>query len=262
MSAWIELNGVSSESFGYVTTQEITPFLLAQRHVSRAAVSGKMGGVAQGEPTFDEGMVGVKLLVRGTDRAETMARANALNRWLSGGTKLRLWFDPGRYCLGRILDGVSAERVGTKLVRLSFRFTASPPCFMRVKSALTAWEPKDDLPIPEQITARTATCSGAFTAPGRLPEMTDGGAFSPLLYFVLTGTWTTVSVGSLVVTQAYAASHTVYIDCDAETVYTIDAGQRVNVPASGAFPVFDASGIQIGGTGIDLTARALMIERG
>ena len=262
MGAWIELNGVSSESFGYVTVQEITPFLLAQRRVSRAEVSGKMGGVEQGEPTFGEGEISVRLLVRGADRPEAMARANALTKWLAGGTKLRLWFDAGRYCLGRILDGVSAERVGMKLVRLSFRFTASPPCFMKVRSALSTWEPDGISPIPEQITGQTATCAGAFTAPGRLPVMTDGGAFTPLLYFALTGTWTTISVGSLVITQAYATAHTVYVDCDAEVVYTLDAGQRVNVPAAGAFPVFDASGIMVGGTNIDATVRALLIERG
>lgn len=262
MAAWIELNGVKSTAFDGVTVEAVTPFVLAQRKAARAAVSGRFGGVEQGAPTFDAGYVSVKLLVRGADRTETMSRTNALSKWLAGGEKLRLWFDPGRYCLGRIDDGVNADRVSARFVRLSFRFTVSPPCFLKVKSAQSGWEPNDTAPIPEQLTDQTATAKGTFTAPGRLPAVTDSGAFQPLMYFSVTGTWAQVSIGSLVITRANTTSGTVYIDCDEQVVYALDAGQRVNVPATGAFPEYDAAGIQVGGTDMSVTVRLLMIERG
>ena len=179
----------------------------------------------------------------------------------SAAEKLRVWFDENKYCTGRIEDAINPERISMRALRLSFKFTACPPCFMRVRSKRSGWEPTLESAVPEQITAGTETVSGVFSAAGRLPVMEDQGVHSPALYFAVTGTWTQISIGGMTITQAYTTSHTVYLDCDAQVAYTMDAGIKTSVPVAGDFPLNDAAGIQVGGTALNATVRALLIER-
>ena len=50
MSAWIEIDGVRSDSLEGVMVTEITPFLLPKKKVTRTAMSGRLGAVENGQP--------------------------------------------------------------------------------------------------------------------------------------------------------------------------------------------------------------------
>lgn len=260
MAAWIEINGVRSSAFDGVIVEDITPFLMPKRKASRAAVSGRMGPVEQGEPTYEAETVDVRLLVKGASKAQVTLRAFALKKWLCG-EKLRLWRDETRYALGRVESGADIDFLNAKTARIAFKWTACPPCWLRVRSKTTGWEPLLNATVPEQITENTESASGAFTAPARLPVMDDQGAYAPALYFAVTGTWDALTIGGMTITQAYTAVHTVYIDCDAQVAYDLDAGVRTSVPIAGDFPVNDAAGILVGGTNVSAIVRALLIER-
>lgn len=257
MSAWIEIDGVRSDSLEGVMVTEITPFLLPKKKVARTAMSGRLGAVENGQPIAESAEISFRLTVRGNGRANAMQRARALSAWLSG-RKFRSYLEPDKYCIGQIESDVSAAKQHLNLIQLSCRFTAVPPCMY---APTTAFDPSMDTAIPEQITAGNASAAASMAAVGRLPVMAAGGTYAPVLYFRVTGTWQQLSIGQLVITQPFETEDPVYIDCENQVIYTLTGSNKVSVGFSGAFPENDPAGILIGGTGFSADILALCIER-
>lgn len=254
MSAWIELDGVRSTTFTGVIVTDVTPFLLAKKKATRTTVSGRLGQVDNGEPTVETAEMSFTLAVIGTSRTDAISKARALSKWLNG-TKLRTYLEPEKYCTGMCESEITASKQNIRVLQVACKFTANPGCMYK------GFDPAMTSPIPEQITAQNCTTSGSFTSSGRLTAMTDNGTYSPALHFKVTGTWTQLSIGDLVITQAFTASDPVYIDCENQVIYHYDGASKASVAISGSFPTNDAQGIQIGGTSIDVTVLAVLIER-
>lgn len=259
MSDYIKLDGVSSETKGIYVLDWQLP-LSPKRNRQTETISGRITSIEFSETLPPDDVI-LTLAIVGDSQAQIRSTFRTVSSWLWHGTRLEISDMPGCYYTGymaRITEGDVTDAYMT----VKATFTANPPYIQHACSKQSGFIPSDASPIQEQITSSTETASKAFTSSGRLPIMTDAGMDKPALYFAVTGTWTQLSIGDLVITEAMSSQTTVYIDCELQVVYRISAGARVAVAYSGDFPANDAQGIQVGGTAFSATVRALMIERG
>ena len=263
MDDTIMLDGVSSAAKSvHVLAWDIP--LSAKRDRQAEILPGRLTALRAEYATQEPRDVMLTLAVVGDGQAALFAAYRAAARWLWQGTRLSLSALPGSWYEGEMTEITILELTDAYM---TFRalFTANPPYLQHARSALDGFIPSGASPIPEQITEGTKTCAKTFTATGTLPAVTLTGMEAPALYLTISGTWSALTIGTLTIGRAAASAMTVYIDCEAQEVYSISAGTRESLmgSVSGDFPALSSGvGLTVGGTGINITVRALVIERG
>lgn len=95
-----------------------------------------------------------------------------------------------------------------------------------------------------------------------------GGRESAETYLAVTGTWTTLQLGaSFSVLEKADTATTLFIDCENAQVWQLtEDGVEVNMMGvtTGDLPELrpGAASLQVGGQGLQVTVRVLIIERG
>lgn len=263
MDDYIKLDGISSHEKCVYLVDWTLP-LSGKRDRQTEVLPGRLTALeseyAQQQPTD----VTLTLAVVADGQQALLAAYRTAARWLWKSTQLELSILPGCWYEGEI-TALTVGELTDAYMTFSAVFRANPPYLMHAQSQTPGFIPSGETPIAEQITAETQTCSGAFTASGTLPTVTLTGMEEPALYMMLAGTWDALSVGQLTITQAAAQATSLYIDCENQQVYTITSGSRVTWmgSVSGDFPRLESGvALSVGGTNINVTARALVIERG
>lgn len=292
MYDWIEIGGVRSDAVGtgvIVLKYSLPPMAGLTRE--RTQIPGRLAALVSDYAQPEAMEISVELAVTGTSLADAWARYDALGvvRWLGGialpwpqrqltapaqmdvqagawNTVLRLDARPNHYYVGALTGIDSTEEVDGWL-RIKAQYTINPPCGQRARSKQVGYIPALTLPPPEQITAETETCSVALAANGWMPDIAYEGLHAAALYLCITGTWTRLQVGGvtgLTLEWPRATATTVYIDCEAEQCYYIQDDERISLSSvmSGDYPTLrESGGVAIGGDGIDIVARLLVVDR-
>lgn len=265
MTPYVIFDGISSITKG-LRLVSAEPFILPRRTRQRESIPGRIGSIIS--ESFETPAVGyrIRFALTGADKSAVVAAMHALADWLLAARVMVVWHEPGYYFTGAVEGEAGFSMLGRKSGTLDIEFLCDPPCRQRAKvSGATPWIPSGALPIPEQLTADNQTVSAANkTASFTLSAGSVSSALPPALHLAITGTWTSLSIGgTLLITEAFAASGTLYIDCDNQEVYRIVAGTRTAVSYSGDFPALSSGNLVISGTNISVsTARLLVIERG
>lgn len=205
----------------------------------------------------------LKMAIIAQGQAAIRSAYRAAAPWLWNGTRLEISDLPGAFFDGRVTRVTQAEMTDAYMV-FETVFTANPPYAQYALSKRAGFVPSVAAPLPEQITPETETCSKIFSAAGYMPAVETAGMSAPALYFAVTGTWRSLVLGGLNL-SAQDERATVYIDCERQTIYAIDAGARTPYPATiaGAYPFLPASGVMaVEGTDLNVTVRMLVVERG
>lgn len=264
MNQYIEINGISSLSFGLgLLNADLS--LLPARRKERESLYGAIRALEGEDYLYSGGTLSVTLAARGTNKATVMAAFDNAAGWLSGGRFLRLWSRPDYFFEGSFEGSQALKMLAKGIGEMTFDFALNPGCAQRGVGLPLGWVPALNTPVPEQTNDTVCTVKKAFTAPGALPSAGDelNAVLPPALYLAITGTWKTLTIGgALTITEAFAASGTVYIDGDRQQVYRLVDGVRHNVKHNGDFPLLPNDGIlPVGGTDMNITARMLVIER-
>ena len=174
----------------------------------------------------------------------------------------------GYFFRGAVTE-VSIEEQTDAWLRARAVFRCNPPMPLRLRSGQAGWTPEADTPIPQQLTAQTATASGSFSAPGFLTIPGGvGGRESAETYLAVTGTWTTLQLGaSFSVLEKADTATTLFIDCENAQVWQLmedDVEVNMMGVTTGDLPELrpGAASLQVGGQGLQVTVRVLIIERG
>ena len=272
MYDWIEIDGVKSSDLEGLVPLGWTLPLYTRRKRDTSWIPGRIDQIQSQYPTYEEPALTLELAVLGGSDAQTRSRWMAVKRWLGRGRRIRLSDMPGYYMLGEttqatVRDDVMQASPGDgSWMKVSAIWTLCPACLIRYHSAQAGWVPALDAPIPEQLTAGRATGSKAFTANGYMDSVAYQGLYPARLYLAVTGTWTEITIGGaggLTVHQAAAASTTLYVDCGAQVIYTLESGVQVNWAGavSGDYPApTEDFALAVSGTGINVTVRMLVVE--
>lgn len=266
---YIKLDGVSNETKGIVLLDVDLPD--AERKRAETPLLDSMTALESEYWDYQPGDIPLLMAVTGDSFADLLNKYQDARRWIMPATCLELCDLPGYFFWGAV---TKIQKVDANQSWLKFKviFRANPSCTLHAISQQAGFIPGMEAGrrIPEQITAGITSCSGVFTSAGALPEVTNAGAYEAAMYLVVTGTWTTLAIGGadgLVLNWPAATTQTVYINCDLEYIYRLEAEQPVDLYGytSGNFPRLTAPGtmaMAVAGTNINVTVRLLVIERG
>ena len=261
MTTYITLDGVSSIDKG-LRLVEAAPLILPARSRQREYLPGRIGSISASEFEYPAVAYKIRLALAGEGKADIVSQLSGLAGWMLSARRLAVWHDPDHYFTGAVEEAPAFTMLTRKTGQLEISFLCDPPCRQKAKVA-GGWIPEAFLPIPEQITAAVNTASGAGSAAFTLSGGAVSGALPPAAYLRITGTWQTLVLGgALTVTEAMAAAADLYVDCDAQEVYRLASGVRTPVRYTGTFPDPAGGSLTVDGTGFDVTARLLIIERG
>lgn len=268
MHAWIALDGEKSTAVEGLEVLAYTPPLLAPRTRQETVIPGRVAALAQREWQREPVDLEIILALVGDDmQAMLNAWQTQALPWLYDAARLELDAMPGYFFRGAVTEAVIEEQTDAWL-RARVVFRCNPPLPLRLRSGQANWFPQADLPISQQITAQTATAGASFSAPGVLPiPQGVGGRESAETYLAVTGSWTELHLGASFAVLEAAAGATLYIDCEHAQVWRVEAdGTEVNMMGvtTGELPELrpGATGLQVGGSGLQVTVRVLLIERG
>jgi hypothetical protein len=263
---YIKLDGVSNATKGIVLLDVDLPD--TDRKRAETPLLDSMTALESEYWDYQPGDIPILMAVTGSGFADLLDKYQDARRWITPARRLEFCDLPGYYFWGSV---TKIQKVDTNESWIKFKvtFRANPSCTLRALSQQSGFIPSLDTRIPEQITAANATCSGSFSAPGILPEVPYAGAYEAAMYMVVTGTWTTLAIGGaagFTINWAAATSKTVYINCELEEIYYLDAGQMVDLRGVTSPPTFPRMtkpmGLLVGGTNTNMTVRLLVIERG
>jgi len=260
MIPYIRFNGVSSADLG-LRLIETEPFILPARTRSREKIPGKIGSLASEQFDLPEMGYKLRLGMEGSGKDDVVSRLHEIAAWALSARIMTSWLTPDCYYTGAVEGDTSFEMLTKRHGQLEMSFICDPPCRHKAKTS-APWIPSLALPIPEQLTEtiNTAAVSGQaadFTMNAGETE----GAFPPAVYLRLSGYWAELHIGHLNILEG-SGSTTLYIDCEAQEVYKIVSGVRTPVKYSGQFPGLAGGSMDISGTGFNLSAKLLVIERG
>ena len=267
MHDWISLNGVRSDTLAGVVVMAYTPPYLSPRKRDETVIPGHLTAIQQRDWQREPADIPITIAVIGADQAAVHAAwRNTVEPWLYAADRLTLDDAPEHYYLGAVTQVVQEEDQD-QWIRLTITFRANPPVRLRLLTGQAGWFPSADTPIPQQLTDGTATAVKAFTGTGWMPEAALAGREAAQVYLAITGTWTTLQLGTTFdLHTAAAAETTVYIDTDNAQCWKLDGGVPVNLmgAVSGDMPALSASAkaLQVGGENISVTVRMLVIDRG
>lgn len=267
MHDWIALNGVKSTTIPGLVVMEYTPLYLPERSREESVLPGRLSAVTQKAWQRDPADVTITLAVVGRDwvGVHRTWREKVLP-WLYSASRLTLDVAPEHFHRGAVTQ-VEQEEDENAWIKMRVTFRCNPPCALRLLTSQAGWFPAADTPIPRQITNQNATISGSFTQAGWLPEIAYKGLETAETYLAVTGTWQTLRLGeSFEVLKAAESETTLYIDGENAQVWVCEAdGTEVNWmgTTTGELPEIrpDYKRLYVGGTGIHVTVRVLVIER-
>jgi len=205
--------------------------------------------------------------MEGADKPDIVESIQALVPWMLNATRLTSWHSPTKYYTGGIESGPDFNMLSRRNGQLKFEFVCDPPCYNLARSIQAGWAPAYGL-VADQIDDMNETCSVSLTAAGALPSVTYTAFHPAALYFKITGTWTSLTIGGslgMVLAWPAATTKTIYVDCDNQQVYYYNGGVLTSLMSyfSGDFPVLTSTGaIAVSGTAFSVTVRMLAIERG
>lgn len=261
----ISLDGVNCEEQGIILLDaDLSNVEIKQQET---VLPDKLKAIEAEYTEIDPADIPLTMAVVGDGETDLTVKYMAARRWLLSGSRLEMSATPGYYYTGRVTR-IQRQEANGKWVKFQVVFRANPYCHQRVMTAVSGFILAEGTRIPEQITAENATVSGTFTSAGMMTLVDYLGAHPAALYLSITGTWTTLAIGGakgVTINWAAGTAKTVYMDCDLEEVYYLDAGLPVDLRgmATGNMPVMDGPlALPVGGTGIDITVRMLVIERG
>lgn len=268
MYEWIELDGVRSDSLGNVVVMDYTPLYLPQRSREETTLPGRLTAITQKAWQRSPADIPITLAVTGANQAEVHRyfRETVLP-WLYNASRLTLDDAPEHFHRGAVTQ-VQLVEDEDRWVRLQVTFRCNPPCRLRLLSGQTGWFPTDNTPIPLQLTDVNSTVSASLTAPGWLGPLTYKGLETAETYLAVTGTWQTLRLGdSLEVVTSADTETTLYLDSENSQIWTCEAdGTEINMmgATTGELPEIGpgSTSLYVGGTGISVTVRLLVIERG
>lgn len=261
MRPYITFNGTSSLDKG-LRLIAAEPFIIPRRTRQREYVPGRLGSITQAAFELPALSIRLRLGVNGTDKADVIQKMHVCASWILSARRLTLWHSPNHYYTGAVEEEAAFAMLTKTTGQIDLDFVCDPPC--RHKALVTGgFVPTDLIPIPEQISASNKTAEALnVTTEVTIDAGAVGGSFPPALYLSITGSWTTMSLGSLQVTEA-GEDTVLYIDCEAQEVYRLVSGTRTNVKHTGDFPTLTDNKLTISGTDLNLSiARLLVIERG
>ena len=148
---WFKFNGVSSETYGIIVTEQ-PRIVRPKERVTSVTVPGRAGALTttQGENVFDPIDLTVRCVTPDADRLSD------IYAWLTGDGEIEFACRPGGVYKGRLIKKVEAARLvkGDPHRELALTFTCQP-----------FWRPLNQQPI-------TLTASGAtITNPGNMPSV-------------------------------------------------------------------------------------------
>lgn len=269
MHEWIALDGVKSTNIPGLAVLAYTPPLLAPRSREETVIAGRLTALTQRDWQREPADLEITLALVGESMQAMLElwQTQALP-WLYDATRLELDAMQGYFFRGAVTE-VSIEEQTDAWLRARAVFRCNPPLPLRLRSGQAGWTPEADTPIPQQLTAQTATASGSFSAPGFLTIPGGvGGRESAETYLAVTGTWTTLQLGaSFSVLEKADTATTLFIDCENAQVWQLtEDGVEVNMlgVTTGDLPELrpGAASLQVGGQGLQVTVRVLIIERG
>ena len=292
MYDWIEIGGKSSQDLAGLVIMRYDLPPMAAMAWERTPIPGRVAALISDYAQSEAETIAVEFAVPGESLQDAWERYAQLEvaRWFSGlglppaarkwtvppsrysdvgsgNTVLRFDVCPKDYYVGR-LKAIEPVEETDKWVLFKAMLELNPSCPQRALSKQAGFVPDLITPPPEQITAATETCSKALTASGFLAEVPYKGTHAAALYLAITGTWTSLQVGGgtgLSIQWPRSVTTTVYIDCEAGQIYHIQDDQRLALSGvtAGDYPTLrDSDALAIGGEGIDLTARLLVVQRG
>jgi len=263
---YITLDGISSVTKG-LRLVELTPFFFPARTYTRENVYGRISSIRQAEPVYGQGRWKITVAMEGEDKPDIVESIQALVPWMLNATRFASWHSPTKYYTGRIEGAPDFSMLSRRNGQLKFEFVCDPPCYNIARSIQAGWAPAYGL-VADQIDNTNETCSAALTAAGALPSVTYAAFHPAALYFKITGTWTSLTIGGavgMVLAWPAATEKTIYIDCDNQQVYYYSGGDMVSLMSyfSGDFPVLSTTGaMAVSGTSLNVIVRMLAIERG
>ena len=269
MTPYIKLNGVSSSLLG-LRLVSAEPFIIPKRTRQREYIPGRLGSISSAD--FEMPAMGyrIRLAATGTDKASTVNALHSVASWVLSARIMTVWHEPGYFYTGAVEGDTDFSMFSRRNGVLEIEFLCDPPCRQRASIPAGMWFPELDKPIPEQLSDLASTdYAKAKTTAFTLRSAGLTNTLPPALHLALTGTWTTLDLGSgagntLSITEAAGTSRTLYIDCDAQEVYRLVSTVRTPVKYSGQFPVLNEDGeLPVSGVAFNLsTAYLLVIERG
>ena len=269
MHEWIALDGIKSTSITGLAVLTYTPPLLAARSRAETVLAGRLTARTQRDWQREPADLDITLALVGESMQAMLALwQTRVLPWIYDAARLELDTMPGYFFRGAMTE-VAIEEQTDAWLRARAVFRCNPPLPLRLRSGQAGWMPTADTPIPQQITSQTATASGSFSAPGFLAIPGGvGGRECAETYLAVTGTWTTLQLGASFSVQKKADTPTtMYIDCENAQVWQLtEDGVEINMMGvtTGDLPELrpGAASLQVGGQGLQVTVKALIIERG
>ena len=261
----IIVNGVSSDTIAGLCVLAVNVPLLQTREYDLAQIPGALTSVRSGAGQVKPVEIPIEVAIVGVNTEQIRARWKAAARFFAGGKLLQIPDMPGIYYLGYV-KGIKPGEEKTTWQKGTVTFVANPPCACRsLESELI---PALDTPIPEQLTDSNVTCKKSFTSAGTMPTVNEEGVYLPAVYLAITGSFTRLVLGGTdgITIDYDAVSTTIYVDTERMTVYRKNGGSRVSMSGqtSGNYDAVaaQAGALPITGTGLDVTVRMLVTERG
>lgn len=174
MHEWIALDGVKSTTIPGLAVLAYTPPLLSPRSREETVIAGRLTALTQRDWQREPADLEITLALVGESMQAMLAlwQAQALP-WLYDATRLELDAMQGYFFRGAVTE-VSIEEQTEAWLRARAVFRCNPPLPLRLRSGQAGWTPEADTPIPQQLTAQTATASGSFSAPWLLDHSWRG----------------------------------------------------------------------------------------
>ena len=257
MNTWLELGGIRSTAFPFITVENVLPAYVAKATHAHHQVGGIYCILTGKKEETAPLEVAFSLLVQGENRKSAFQNARAMQAWLQGKT-LRHWKDENGFAFC-VLQSLTMEQVGKRHIRLQGVYVCAPPYFLEAIGC-PAFLPSPLLPLPEQISNSVRTYYFACKGSGEIPAF-PALSQEPLAYLKIQGGFDTLHLGTLYIEKPKTTNATIYIDVPLQTVYVVQGENRVHLPHEGPFPKGWEKGVKIAGETVDIRLELLLLEK-
>lgn len=272
MYDWIEIDGIKSTAFEGLEIMSWTKHLFAKFRRESTDIPGSIAPIRSRYPSYNVPSIKIVMAIIANSEAALNTKWLEVKAWLAKGRRMSRSDMPDYYTLGEVTDATEREsKIGDdgdqSWMLVDVVWEMAPGCYLRYLTNQTGWLPSLDVAIPQQLTADNATRQKSFTAAGQMDSVPYAGQYPARIYLRITGTWTTLIIGGaggITVHQAVASQTTLYLDCSAQVIYIVDAGQQVNWSGvtSGDYPAPTSNfALQISGTGLNINVLMLVVEQ-
>lgn len=264
MYDYIKIGSWRSDSVTDLHVMDWDTTLIPAAERSNMPVPGRLTAITSQQRGYRPESISINMAITGTDEPDLLQKHRAVSKVLWDADHLILSSAPAYHYRGHTAEIKSTEVVDEWL-RFRIKFTANPPCRLRVLGPAAGWIPGPDLPIAEQITELNASHNVSIDGPKSITIHDGSAPHAPEVYMLLLGSWDSLTIGGEkgLTIPGLPLESAVWVDCLAQQVY--DKVEGVRTPVPNITGDYDAIGrepeLHFSGLNPDLTAHILIIER-